>query len=162
MRPLLIAVLVFASNAFGDEPVWSIGYANKPLADGARALLGDRYEEGIRLTLAGLKIANNKKEEEIALSNLCAGYTNMGDYSTALKYCDMLLKRNDGLWRAHASKALIYVYTKQYQLAEESLIKGESLNPGARSLKVARALFLDATQPVRPEIAVDDRQNHEQ
>ncbi|MDX1406338.1 MAG: hypothetical protein R3192_17515 [Woeseiaceae bacterium] len=162
MRFSIIAVLLFASIGWADEPVWSIGSANQPLADGARALLGDRYEEGIRLTLIGLKIASNKKEEEIALSNLCAGYTNMGDYSTALKYCDMLQKRNDGLWRVHASKALIYVYTKQYGLAEESLIKGESLNPGAHSLKVARALYLDATQPVQPEIHVDDRQNREQ
>ena len=162
MRYLFFPVILLASICWAnDDPVWSVGSANQPLADGARALLGDRYEEGIRLTLAGLKIARNQREEEIALSNLCAGYTNLGDYATALKYCDMLEQRNPGLWRVHVSKALIYVKTKKYDLAESSLIKAEQLNSGAHSLKVARALYLDATQPVRPEIHVDDRQNQD-
>jgi hypothetical protein len=61
------------------------------------------------------------------------------------------------LWRPYNSKALIYVYTKQYEKAEQALIKGEALNPDARSMKIACALYLDATNPVTPEIEVDDR-----
>jgi tetratricopeptide (TPR) repeat protein len=137
--------------------MYSIGSANPDISNGARALLGGRNEEGIRLTLKGLKKADGKGEEEIALSNLCAGYTNVGDYETALKYCDVLLQRNDKLWRVYNSKALIYIYTKQYEKAEQALIKGEALNPNARSMKIARALYLDATNPVVPEIEVDDR-----
>lgn len=162
MRALIIATILLGSICWASEPRWSIGPANPELSDGARALLGGRNEEGIRLTLLGLKLANNKKEEEIALSNLCAGYTNLGDYDEALKYCDIALQRNDQLWRVYTSKALIYTITKQYLLAEEALLKGEALNPGARSLKIARALFLDATQPVAPEIEVDDRQRQNQ
>jgi tetratricopeptide (TPR) repeat protein len=157
MRPVLIAAVFLASTCWADEPTWSIGSANPDLSDGARALLGGRNEEGIRLTLKGLKAANGKREEEIALSNLCAGYTNLGDYDTALKYCDLLLQRNDKLWRVYNSRALIYIRTKQYEKAEQELIKGEALNAGARSMKIARALYLDATQPVAPEIEVDDR-----
>lgn len=158
MRLVLIVAVSLASTCWAQEPTFAIGSANPHLSKGAQALLGDRHEEGIRLTLLGLKTANNQKEEEIALSNLCAGYTNLGDYQTALKYCDMLLQRNDKLWRVYNSKALIYIYTKQYDRAEEQLIKGEALNPNAHSMKIARALFLDATQPVVPEIEVDDRQ----
>jgi tetratricopeptide (TPR) repeat protein len=142
--------------------MYSIGSANPDISNGARALLGGRNEEGIRLTLKGLKKADGKGEEEIALSNLCAGYTNVGDYETALKYCDVLLQRNDKLWRVYNSKALIYIYTKQYEKAEQALIKGEALNPNARSMKIARALYLDATNPVAPEIEIDDRKTDKQ
>ena len=162
MRPVLIAAVFLASTCWADEPRFVIGSANSDLSAGARALLGGRNEKGIELTLSGLKAANGKKEEEIALSNLCAGYTNLGDYETALKYCDILLQRNDKMWRAYNSKALIYIYTKQYKKAEQELIKGETLNPDARSMKIARALYLDATNPVAPEIEIDDRKTNNQ
>ena len=158
MRPALIAVVFLALTCWADEPSFVIGSVNSDLSEGARALLGGRNEKGIELTLSGLKVANGKKEEEIALSNLCAGYTNLGNYETALKYCDILLQRNDKMWRAYNSKALIYIYTKQYEKAEQELIKGEAVNPDARSMKIARALYLDATNPVAPEIEIDDRQ----
>ena len=154
----LTAYLVLASTCWADEPRFVIGSRNPALADGARALLAGRDEDGIRLTLQGLKAANGKKEEEIALSNLCAGYTNLGDFATALKYCDIALARNDRIWRAYNSKALIYIYTKQYEKAERELLKGEAINPDARSMKFARALYLDATNPVVPAVEVDDRQ----
>ena len=162
MRLLLIAVFVLGSSCWAAEPMYSIGSANPDISAGARALLGGRNEEGIRLTLLGLKVAKGRKEEEIALSNLCAGYTNLGDFATALKYCDIVLQRNDKLWRVYNSKALIYIYTKQYEKAEQELIKGEALEPNARSMKIARALYLDATNPVAPEIEVDDRKTEKQ
>ncbi len=162
MRPVLIAAVFLASTCWAVEPTFVIGSANPDISNGARALLGGRNEVGIRLTLKGLKAANGIKEEETALSNLCAGYTNLGDYETALKYCDILLKRNDKLWRAYNSKALIYIYTKQYEKAEQELIKGEALNPDAYTMKVARSLYLDATNPVAPEIEIDDRKTDNQ
>ncbi len=99
VRPVLIAAVFLASTCWAEEPRFVIGSVNPGLSDGARALLAGRNEEGIELTLSGLKAANGKKEEEIALRNLCAGYTNLGDYQSALKYCDILLQRNDKiLW----------------------------------------------------------------
>ena len=158
MRAIFIIAAFFASASWAQEPQFRVGSANPEIYNGARALLAGKYEEGIRLTLIGLENATTSKEEEVALSNLCAGYTNMGDYDSALRYCDILLQRNDRLWRPYNSKALIYIWTKQYEKAEEMLLKGEALNPGARSLKIARALYLDATQPVRPGIEIDDRE----
>ena len=67
------------------------------------------------------------------------------------------MQRNDKMWRAYNSKALIFIYTKQYEKAELELIKGEALNPDARSMKISRALYLDATNPVAHEIEIDDR-----
>lgn len=157
MRPLLLTILLLASAGWADDPRFVIGSRNPDLSEGARALLGGRNEDGIRLTLKGLEAANGRKEEEIALSNLCAGYTNMGEYDTALKYCDLVLQRNDRTWQAYNSKALIYIYTKQYDKAEQELLKGEAINPDARSMKIARALYLDATNPVEPAVEVDDR-----
>ncbi len=160
MRPVLLAAVFLASTCWAEQPMYVIGSVNSDLSAGARALLGGRNEKGIELTLSGLKAANGKKEEEIALSNLCAGYTNLGNYETALKYCDILLQRNDEMWRAYNSKALIYIYTKQYEKAEQELIKGEAINPDAHSMKIARALYLDATNPVAPEIEIDDRKTN--
>ncbi len=159
MRSIFITAFVFASTCWAAEPQFRIGSANPEIYEGARALLAGRHEEGIRLTRVGLENANSRKEEEVALSNLCAGYTNKGDYELALRYCDILLQRNDRLWRPYNSKALIYTRTKQYEKAEEMLTKGEALNGGAQSMKIARALYLDATQPVRPDIEIDDREN---
>lgn len=157
MRTVLLATVFLIPVAWAAEPAFVIGSSNPDLYEGARALQSGRNEQGIRLTLAGLEAANGKKEEEVALSNLCAGYTNLGDYQTALKFCDIILQRNDKLWRVYNSRALIFIFTKQYEKAEQALIKGEALNPGAHSLKIARALYMDATQPVRPEIEIDDR-----
>ena len=136
-----------------------IGPRNLPLHMGAQALLSGDIEEGVRQTLRGLQLAHGRREEEAALSNLCAGYIKLGNYTEALKYCDILLTRNDKNWRGYNNRAVVYIMTKQYEKAAADLDKGEELNPGARTLKVARAMYMDAVFPVRPEIEIDDREN---
>ena len=136
-----------------------IGPRNVPLHLGAEALMAGDNEEGIRQTLRGLEIAHGRREEEAALSNLCAGYIKLGDYKEALRYCDILLTRNDKNWRGYNNRAVVHIMMKNYELAASDLDSGEALNPGARTLKVARAMYMDAVFPVRPEIEVDDREN---
>lgn len=135
-----------------------IGPRNLPLHLGAQALMSGDSEEGVRQTLRGLQLAHGRREEEAALSNLCAGYIKLGDYTEALKYCDILLTRNDKNWRGYNNRAVVHLMTKQYEKAAADLDKGEELNPGARTLKVARAMYMDAVFPVRPEIEIDDRE----
>ena len=135
-----------------------IGPRNGPLDDGAKALIAGDDEEGVRLTLVGLEIAVGKREHESALSNLCAGYVKLGKYSDALKYCNLLLARNDKHWRGYNNRAVVYIQTKQWDKAYEDLSRGEALNPGARTLKVARSMYMDAVHPVREEVEIDDRQ----
>lgn len=160
---LLLAPLCWGQGADrinrSQNPTTIIGPRNIPLHDGAQALMADRNEEGIRLTLEGLKIAQGRREEEAALSNLCAGYIKLANYPEALKYCNLLLARNDRNWRGYNNRAVIFIMTKQYDKANEDLIKGEELNPGVRTMKVARAMYMDAVHPVSPEIEIDDRQN---
>lgn len=169
-----IAILVFtlfaASICWGQgaerinraqNPTTIIGPRNLPLHDGAQALLAGDIDKGVRLTHEGLELAQGRREQEAALSNLCAGYIKLGKYDQALKYCDILLARNDKNWRGYNNRAVIYIQTKQWAKAEQDLVKGEALNPGARTMKVARAMYMDAVHPVRPEIEIDDRQNDE-
>jgi hypothetical protein len=52
--------------------------------------------------------------------------------------------------------------TEQWDKAEADLIKGEELNAGAYTMKVARAMYMDAVHPVTPEIEIDDRDKEEE
>ena len=135
-----------------------LGQRNPALFDGAQALLAGDHEEGVRLTHQGLKFALGRREEEAALSNLCAGYVLLQKYDEALTYCEILLERNDKHWRAYNNRAVIYIKTKQWEKADQDLSRGEELNPGAHTMKVARALYMDAVHPVAPEIEIDDRE----
>jgi tetratricopeptide (TPR) repeat protein len=134
-----------------------LGVKNMPLKSGAEALLAGDYEEGVRLTHIGLTQAFGVREEEAALSNLCAGYLQLGKYDTALQYCEILLARNSESWRGYNNRALIYIKTEQWDKAEADLIRGEELNAGAHTIKIARAMYMDAVHPVTPEIEIDDR-----
>ncbi len=138
-------------------PKTVIGPRNPDLQDGASALLAGDAERGVRLTLAGLRVAASSREEEAALSNLCAGYILLDKLQEALKYCDLLLARNDSNWRAYNNRAVIYIKLRQFDKAEQDLLRGEELRPGAHTLKVARAMYMDAVHPVTAEVTVDDR-----
>jgi tetratricopeptide (TPR) repeat protein len=161
---LVIAVLAapaaLAQNAdrMKEGPTTVIGPRNPDLQEGAQQLLAGRAREGIELTLRGLKVAQGAREEEAALSNLCAGYIMLENFEEALKYCEMLIARNDESWRGYNNRAVIYINTKEYEKAHRDLVRGEELNPGARTLRIARAMYLDAVDPVAPEVEIDDRQ----
>ncbi len=135
-----------------------IGPRNMPLYEGAQELLAGNDSEGVRLTHRGLQLAQGRREEEAALSNLCAGYIKLALYDDALRYCELLLTRNAKNWRGYNNRAVIYIKTKQWDKAERDLVAGEELNPNARTLKIARSMYMDAVHPVAPEIEIDDRQ----
>ncbi len=163
----LLSVLLVGPVALpvaGQEPDRSetssstvIGPRNPDLQEGAQQLLRGNGELGVELTLRGLEYAQGAREEEAALSNLCAGYIMLKQYDEALRYCDLVLARNDASWRGYNNRALIYIHLQQYEKAHADLLRGEELNPEARTLQVARAMYLDAVEPVSPEIEIDDR-----
>ena len=157
MRFIVVALCTLSLSSLGSEPAYVIGSRNPDLSEGAHLLAAGKDEKGIKLTLLGLESATSSRDEEIGLSNLCAGYTNLGDFVAALRYCNIVLARNRNNWRAYNSQALIYIRTKQYEKAEIALRKGEEIKPNARSIKIARALLLDATHPVEQVIEIDDR-----
>lgn len=166
-RFVLLTVLVLVAplcwgqaSRIGKDPstMTVIGPRNVPLYDGAQELLAGNAAEGVRLTHKGLQLAMGAREEEAALSNLCAGYIKLALYDNALKYCELLLARNDKNWRGYNNRAIIYIMTKQWDKADQDLTRGEELHPNARTLKVARSMYMDAVYPVAPEIEIDDRQ----
>lgn len=160
---VLLAPAAPAQNAdrTKEGPTTVIGPRNPDLQDGAKQLLAGRPEEGVELTLRGFKVAQGAREEEAALSNLCAGYIMLENYPEALKYCELLIARNDESWRAYNNRAVIYINTGEYEKAHRDLVRGEELNPGARTLRIARAMYLDAVDPVAPEVEIDDRQGNQ-
>ncbi len=164
---LLIVLVLVAPLCWGQTPsriskdpstMTVIGPRNLPLYDGAQELLAGNDAEGVRLTHMGLQIAQGAREEEAALSNLCAGYIKLALFDNALKYCELLLARNDKNWRGYNNRAIIYIKTEQWDKAEQDLLSGEALHPDARTLKIARSMYMDAVHPVAPEIEIDDRQ----
>jgi tetratricopeptide (TPR) repeat protein len=130
---------------------------NAKLQDGAGALYAGKAEDGIELTLAGLKEARSPLERRTGLSNLCAGYLMLEQLDQALKYCNDALELNDQNWRVYNNRALIFVLQKRFDEAEADLAKCEELNPRASATKVVRQMLLHAKNPVEPVITVDDR-----
>ena len=153
----LVTAVLLIPGAWSAENKVVIGPRNLDLADGAQELLAGNAREGVELTLRGLQSAHGKREKEAALSNLCAGYIMIDRLDSALMYCNMLLLSNDRHWRGYNNRALIYVMRKEYEKAEKDLAMGQEINPNARTLKVVKGMFLDATRPVSPNIIIDDR-----
>ena len=157
-RILILAGLFFAgATATGQDNKTVLGPENPDLYHGANALLAGDGEEGVRLTLLGLQKAMSSRERNTAMSNLCAGYIMLGQLEVALTYCDNALADNDRNWRAYSNRALAYVKLGRYEEAEQDLQKAESMVENARTVNAVRSILLDATNPVVPEIIVDDR-----
>jgi tetratricopeptide (TPR) repeat protein len=162
--PLIVLFLVGIATlnpSLAQEPAQAktvIGPTNPNLADGAKALRLGKAEQGVRLTRLGLAAAQGRRERQAALSNLCAGYVLLEQYDTALTYCDSALKENERNWRAYNNRALAYVKLKRFEEAEADILRGQELQPNAWSLKVVKGMLLDETQPVAPNIVIDDRQ----
>ena len=157
-RALIVGCLcLLAVNVLAQANKTVIGSSNPPLKDGADALRAGDAEEGIRLTLIGLRQSISSRERQTAKSNLCAGYVMLEQLETALAYCDDVLADNDQHWRAYSNRALVYVKLKRFAEAEQDLQKGEAISPRARTLKAVRKMLLDATNPVAPIIVIDDR-----
>jgi len=149
----------FAAGVLAQSNTTVIGPSNPDLKYGADALLAGDADEGVRLTLIGLKFAGGTRDRQTAKSNLCAGYLMLREYDTALAYCDEVLAENDEHWRAYSNRALVYVKIGRFEDAEQDLQRGEAIRPSSRTLKAVRRMLLDAASPVSPNIIIDDRRD---
>lgn len=163
LAAVLLAVLFVCANTAtaggqagrGDVTVGPT--KNAKLQDGAGALNVGNAEDGVELTLAGLREARTPRERRTALSNLCAGYLMLEELDTALNYCNDALELNDENWRVYNNRALIYVLQRRFDDAEADLAKCEALHPKSSATRVVRQMLLHAKNPVTPVITVDDR-----
>jgi len=145
------------SVAAGQQAKTVIGPTNPELHDGAQALLAGDGKEGVRLTLEGLAWAPTSRERLLGMTNLCAGYIMLKQLETALDYCNRVIAEDDGRWQAFSNRALIFVMLRQYDEAAADLDKAEAISPNSRTVKVVRSMLRDKTEPVVPNIVIDDR-----
>jgi len=134
-----------------------LGPNNPDLHAGANALLAGDAEEGVRLTLLGLKYEGGGRDRITGLSNLCAGYIMLGQLEEGVKVCDQVLEQNDDYWRAYSNRALAYIKLGRLKEAEQDLQKAEAIAENARTVKVVRSMLLDRTDPVAPQVIIDER-----
>ncbi len=143
---LLGTVLCCAQAAWAQGArTQSVFGADPNLSDGAMALrLGD-YEEGIRLTLAGLRSpagkAHSLRTRSAARSNLCAGYLMSAQLRAALENCNEALRLRKNNWRAYSNRAVAYVMMGQLKRAAEDLEQGKRINPNSKRLKDVEELL---------------------
>ncbi len=161
MALLAIASLAWAV-ALADKDADSktvLGPSNIYLYDGAQALLAGDGEEGVRLTLQGLKTAMNRREELIGHANLCAGFLLVSQYETALEHCNWVIEREPNHWRTYNNRAIVFLRMERFEDSEADIRKGQRLNPHSENLKEVKGMYLDEVEPVREHITIDERRD---
>ena len=135
---VLLALAVFLHGRAGaDEKSSSttvIGPSNPLLAEGAAALQQGRIEEGIRLTLEGLKLPATPRDVAAGHSNLCAGYVMLKNWDEALAHCNKSLELDATNWRTYNNRAAVYDGKRLYDLALQDIRAGLELAPQSRTL----------------------------
>jgi len=140
-RLAALAVLIMATgisgatssvDKMGSKTI--VGPDNPLLAAGATALEAGRIEEGIQLTLEGLKVATSAQQNAAGHSNACAGYVLLKRWAEALAQCNASLELDKSNWRTYNNRASIYVEQGLYDLALRDLEAGLALAPGAPTL----------------------------
>lgn len=160
--PLLAIMLLAVVQTFADEDANTksvIGPSNIYLYDGAHALRSGDGEEGVRLTLIGLKTAQGNREEKIAHANLCAGFMLVDQLETALTHCNWVLERDDRHWRTYNNRAIVYLRLGRYDESEADIAMGQEINPKSEKLKEVKGMYLDEVEPVSEQILMDDSRN---
>lgn len=160
---LLMAALscsVLALNAIADELQTNktvIGPTNVLVADGVAALQGGDAETALPLLLKGLQQVSGDRNFVITLSNICAAYVVLEQYSNAVTYCNKALKMRPEFWRAMNNRALAHLGAGRYSMARADIDAGLALSPNARSLNKSHLLYEQTVNPVVPVIVIDDR-----
>ena len=130
---VLCFLLLAALPAAGTESTTVLG-SPKALSDGARALQMRDFEEGLRLTLEGLREETRQEHRIAAFSNLCAGYVGLRRYDEALAACNQALSMRPTHWRALNNRAAAYYGKGQLQAARRDTEAGLALNPESPKL----------------------------
>jgi len=151
----LIALAVagaLQSAAAGDSPNTTVVGSEPLLSDGARALQFKDFEQGVRLTLQGLKLNVSRRERAAGLSNLCAGFAGLQRYDEALAACNEALTLNSARWRVYNNRALALLGKNQVAAARRDVEAGLAINPDSRSLQ--KVMQLVEIAEISPEITI--------
>jgi len=136
---LALFALTLAPGAWAMDPspqsVTVLGTTNALLASGSDALEAGRYQEGIRLSLAGLEDVASTRDQAAGHANVCAGYAALKRWEEALPHCNRSLDLDRGNWRAFNNRAAVYVGLGKLDLALTDVTSGLALSPGSRTLR---------------------------
>jgi tetratricopeptide (TPR) repeat protein len=135
-----LAAAALSAGAPADEPSLAqpgmvLGAMNQLLSEGSAALEAGRFEEGVRLTLAGLAQPNNPHDAASGHSNACAGYAALKRWQEALEHCNRALELDRDDWHTYNNRAAVFTGLKQYELAIADVNKGLELAPGSLVLR---------------------------
>jgi len=138
-RVAAVIVAVFAAQGAvrAVEPAQSatvMGPTNAQLAEGAAALEAGRIEEGIRLTLEGLRQPTGAQDKAAGYSNLCGGYAIVKQWNEALPHCNSAVELDRNNWRAFNNRASVYAGMGRYDLAVNDIRAGLDIAPNSRTL----------------------------
>jgi tetratricopeptide (TPR) repeat protein len=133
---LFLATFAHGAAAMDDSPqsITVLGAPNQNLASGSVALEAGRFEDGIRLTLAGLEDVASHRDQAAGHANVCAGYAALKRWHEALPHCNRSLDLDRGNWRAFNNRAAVYVGLGMYDLAMIDVNAGLELAPDSRIL----------------------------
>ena len=112
-----------------------IGPSNPQLAAGATALDSGRIQEGIELTLDGLRTPSSTSDRAAGHSNLCAGYAMLKQWDLALQHCNTSLQLDKYNWRTFNNRAAVYSGKGQYDLAVKDIRAGLEIAPRSTTLR---------------------------
>lgn len=159
----LVVVLLacFQPAAVGQEMKMVIGPGNIKLHNGAELLKRGEAKRGLELTLEGLETAATPRERVVGMSNACAANVMLGRYTEAVSWCHQALEIRENNWRALVNRSHAYLKLGRFDRAEADLLAAEEIAPSARSVKLVRSMYLDATDPVAPLVVIDDRRQGE-
>jgi tetratricopeptide (TPR) repeat protein len=141
-----LALATAASAASAAEQASSalvLGSNNTLLTDGAAALEAGRFDEGIRLTLAGLKRPNNDADTAAAYANLCAGYAALKRWRKALPHCERSIGLDSGNWRALNNRAAVYSGLRDYDRAMADVAAALLLAPDSPILRKSMQVIIE-------------------
>jgi tetratricopeptide (TPR) repeat protein len=141
------ALLVSGAAPAGDElhPAQSatvIGSTNPLLSEGSQLLERGRFEEGVRITLAGLEQPTTSRDQAAGHSNVCAGYAALKRWKEALEHCNRALELDRGNWRTYNNRAAVFVGLKQYDLAMTDVNAGLEIAPNSSILRKSREVVI--------------------
>jgi tetratricopeptide (TPR) repeat protein len=133
---MFFSTFACAASAVDDSPqsITVLGAPNQNLASGSVALAAGRYQDGIRMSLAGLEEVASFKDQAAGHANVCAGYAALKRWHEALPHCNRSLELDRTNWRAFNNRAAVYVGLGMLELAMTDVNAGLELAPDSRVL----------------------------
>jgi len=120
-----------------------IGPTNPLLTAGTDALEMGHYEEGVRLTLAGLEQPASTRDLAAGHSNVCAGLAALKRFEEALGHCNKALELDRSNWRTYNNRAAVFVGLKQFDLAMTDVNAGLEIAPQSGTLQKSREVVIE-------------------